>query len=295
MLSVVESWANRFYESANAAWEGLYEGLCNEGEIVSPRGRKVKETLGCNIYISNPNNNLITNTFRGLSPIYMAREYTWYCEGSRDPKDAPNSKFWGSISNESDGLVNSNYGHWLFSKKDGKNPEISVFDATIKLLKEDPDTRHAIIQIPIMPFRGLKDTPCTSHVHFFIRSNKLFANVYMRSCDVCAGFTYDIFQFTMWQLRIAKELGIECGWIRFMAGSLHCYEEDWIENRESDSNVFADSKSVEYDHLNRMSSEFLEDLQKLSLFGKNFDVNQLHSNELKFMFNNRIVWKRENW
>lgn len=290
----VESWANRFYASANEAWEGLYEGLCEEGEIVSPRGKKVKETLGCNIYIENPNNNLVTNTYRGLSPIYMAREFKWYNEGSRDPQVAPNSKFWKSIAN-ADNTINSNYGHWLFAESDNKNLDMSVFDATIRMLQDDPDTRHAIIQIPIMPYRRFKDTPCTSHIHFFVRNNKLFANVYMRSCDVCCGFPYDIFQFTMWQLRIAKELGIECGWIRFMAGSLHCYEEDWIENREDNLNLFQDSKNSEYDGLRRISDDFLEDLDNLNNYRKDFNPDVLHSQELRFMFDNRKIWKRENW
>ena len=77
--------------------------------------------------------------------------------------------------------------------------------------KRDPDSRQAIIQIPIMRARGTKDTPCTSSIQFFIRDNKLFTTVYMRSTDIVLGFPIDIFQFTMWQCEMAKELGIDVG------------------------------------------------------------------------------------
>lgn len=286
-----ESWANWHYPNASAAWDGLYEGLCREGQECSPRGKKIRETLGCNIYIHNVHDNLVLSTYRGLSPIYMAKEYFWYKEGSRDPQNAPRSEFWKSIANEDDGLVNSNYGHWLFEKKDSRYPELSVFDATVKLLKDDPDTRHALIQIPIMPFRARKDTPCTSHIQFFIREDKLFATVYMRSCDVCCGFPYDIFQFTMWQIELAERLGIYCGWLRFTAGSLHVYEEDFIENREWDFTY----TNADLPVCKKSSEVFLQDLEKLRNFNKSTTVDDFVTEEIRYMFKNRKLWKRGEW
>lgn len=309
---MVESWSNRFYSNANDAWEGLYEGLCTEGEIVSPRGKRVKETLGCNIYISDVRDNLVKSPYRGLSPIYMAREYNWYKGGSRDPKDAPNSKFWQSIANKEDGLINSNYGAYVFVNQDYMEiadgrarlqpiPGTSIFDRTVKILQDDPDSRQAIIQIPIMQSRGKKDTPCTSHIQFFIRKDsegepKLFANVYMRSCDICCGFPYDIFQFTMWQLELAHALDINPGWMRFMAGSLHVYEEDWIENRGKffkfkDLQKELNGKPLKLDE-DKMSCIFLSDLDELVRSGSHAD---LVSEELKFMLSNMKIWKRKEW
>ena len=288
---MIESWANWHYPNASAAWDGLYEGLCREGQECKPRGKVIRETLGCNIYIHNVYDNLVLSTYRGLSPIYLAKEYFWYHNGSRDPKDAPRSSFWNSIANEEDGLVNSNYGHWLFKQKDSKYPELSVFDATAKLLKDDPDTRHALIQIPIMPYRAKKDTPCTSHIQFFVRENKLFATVYMRSCDVCCGFPYDIFQFTMWQIEMSKKLGIECGWMRFTAGSLHVYEEDFIENRDFDFTETNNKCEIS----DKTSSEFMSDLKYLAESGKDVDPSRLNTEEIRYMFENRKLWKRSEW
>lgn len=281
-----DGWANRFYFNANSAWENLYAGLCMDGDEVSPRGKKIRETTGCNIYISNPNDNLIYSDYRGLSPVYAAREYMWYKSGSRDPMLAPNSKFWQSIANEEDGLINSNYGAYIFvPESDGK----SVWDKTVDILKNDPDSRQAIIQIPIMPSRGKKDTPCTSSIQFFIRNEKLFATVYMRSCDIVAGFPYDIFQFTMWQIEMASALGIGLGWIRFIAGSLHVYEEDWIQNREPFYTTDITSGWVASD---KSSQEFRDDLARLAEDGKSAQVND---ETLNYMLNHMKIWKRENW
>ena len=194
-VAMREDWAGAWYRNANQAWEGLYVGLNCEGDESSPRGMKIRETLGCSIFIQDPMDNLVYNKFRGLSPIYIAKEYKWYKSGSRSVEDAVKlSKFWGTIANE-DGTVNSNYGAYIFvPEEDGK----SVWQKTVEMLRKDPDSRQAIIQMPIMKSRGSKDTICTSSIQFLIRNGHLFATVYMRSTDVILGFPIDIFQFCMW-------------------------------------------------------------------------------------------------
>lgn len=228
------------FKSANDAFCIMYDDLSHElidHEIVDfyqsqPRGRKCNETIGCSIRILEPQNCLVWNRVRRLSPIYLAKECLWYLSGSRDVKDAP-SKVWVDLANkdgEDKGLVNSNYGHYIFTQKDNKNPELNVFDATVELLKRDPDSRQAIWQIPIMSHRQDDDTPCTSSIHFLLRDNKLHCTVYMRSCDIWFGFANDVSQFIIWQMMLAKELDVELGWYRHIFGSFHVYEENFIKD-----------------------------------------------------------------
>lgn len=286
-----EGWANTFYKNANEAWENLYLGLNEEGDEYSPRGIKVKETLGCNIYIMDTNDNLVFNTFRGLSPIYLAKEYFWYKSGDNSVEKASKlSKFWSTLANE-DGTVNSNYGHYIFvPESDGK----TVWEKTVEILRKDPDSRQAIIQIPIMRARGTKDTPCTSSIQFFIREGKLFATVYMRSTDVVLGFPIDIFQFTMWQNEMAAELGVETGWMRFISGNIHCYEKNWINNVD-DTFRFTrrkiDNENEEKVSI-KSSDKFKTDLTNLNLHGSNLDPDEvLFDPLLALMFKNRKIWK----
>lgn len=285
--------------NACSAWERLYLNLNKYGSIVSPRGLKVKETLFCDVIIENPMDNLVYHPVRGLSPIYIAKEYAWYKSGSRKVEDAVKlSKFWGTIAND-DGTVNSNYGAYIFvPEEDGK----SVWEKTVEILKNDPDSRHGVIQIPIMPARGSKDTPCTSSLQFQIRDNRLYCTVYMRSTDIILGFPIDIFQFTMWQIEMAKELGLDLGFMRFISGNIHCYEKNWIENidcEESDFRTYMNLKIAEnyvtgkeYNE-NKFSDSFLNDLKMLASedLTKEQKRNALNSEILKYMFDNIKIWR----
>ena len=73
-------------------WENLYYCLNTDGDESSPRGMKVRETLGCNIIIVNPKDNLVYSEARKLSPYYLAGEYFWYKSGNNN---------WESIYNHS--------------------------------------------------------------------------------------------------------------------------------------------------------------------------------------------------
>lgn len=284
-------WRTGTYENANDAWENLYYGLNLEGDVYAPRGINVRETLGCDIWIKNPNDNLVYNTFRGLSPIYLSKEYFWYKSGDRSVAEASKlSKFWETIANP-DGTVNSNYGAYIFVKEDdGK----TVWEKTVDILKKDPDSRQAIIQIPIMPARGTKDTPCTSSIQFFVRKDKLFCTVYMRSTDVVLGFPIDIFQFTMWQCEMAADLGIEVGMMRFISGNIHCYEKNWIENVSSDCGFSFTRRIINPNEdkiIDKSSEEFKHDLKILHNYGKDLDTSNLNDPLLKLMFDCRKIWR----
>ena len=225
-----EDWAVGCYVNANEAWENLYYGLNVDGGERAPRGLKVRETLGCNIYIMRPIDNLVYNSFCPASPYYLAQEYEWYHSYNNDVESiAKYAPFWRGIAN-SDGTVNSNYGCYIFKPyEDGT----SEWTRLVDLLKRDPDSRQAILQIPITPFKNTKDLTCTSSLQFFVRNGKVFMITYMRSNDIVKGFRNDIYFFTSLQIDLAKELGLEVGWYRHVVGNLHVYESDFIENRNT--------------------------------------------------------------
>lgn len=264
-------WAEGTYASANEAWENLYYCLNTDGDESSPRGMKVRETLGCNIIIVNPKDNLVYSEARKLSPYYLAGEYFWYKSGNNNWESIYNhSKFWKKIANE-DGTVNSNYGKYVF--KEGQ------WDKIVETLKNDPDSRQAVLQIPIPENFGTKDVPCTSSVQFLVRDGKLFCTTYMRSCDIWLGFPYDVFQFTMWQIELAKELGVELGWYRHVVGSLHVYEKQFSEKLFENGKVL--STRIKEGCYDRTSKEFMNDL--VILDSKCFPQ---HNEVLKFMTRN---------
>lgn len=253
-----DNWATGVYESANEAFENLYIGLNKDGMESSPRGLKIKETLGCNIYILNPMNNLVYNSHRLTSPYYLAQEYYWYLSGDRSIESISKyAGFWNRIANN-DGTINSNYGAYIFKPQiQYLKDDVSQWDHIVKLLKEDPSSRQAFIQIPIAPFRDTKDVCCTSSFQFFIRSGKLMMITHMRSNDIIKGFCNDITFFCSLQIMLAAELGIPCGWYRHVVGSMHVYENDFLEN------IDRQFCSEKFEGIYRISTDPKEELKSL--------------------------------
>lgn len=224
------NWCSRSYINANEAFEGLYYGLNKDGDESSPRGLKIRETLGCDITILNPKDNIVFNSQRLTSPYYLAQEYFWYLSGDHNVDSISKyAGFWKRIADEN-GILNSNYGAYIFDKDYMPINSMSQYDYLIYTLRKDPDSRQAILQIPITQTKGSKDVCCTSSLQFFIRNDRLNMTTYMRSNDIVKGFCNDITFFCTLQMMIAVELGIEVGWYRHCVGSLHVYESDFIEN-----------------------------------------------------------------
>lgn len=279
-----EYWNRGVYNNANDAYNALFAGLFLEGEESAPRGLKIKEVRDVSIKILRPWDNIIYSRNRMLPPRYLAGEYFWYKSGSNKVDDiAKFSKFWLNIQNPN-GTVNSNYGYYAFNKeywkKHQKIYEILTEDSeqegqSVKmrdyscwwdyikaLLKADPDSRQAVIMIPTGYTESTKDTCCTPFVQFFIRNNKLEMHTCMRSNDIVKGFANDVFQFTMWQGRMADELGLEMGPYNHYASSLHLYETDYPDpENEYEFNQYKEYYEIDKNILNSVG--FIEDLQNI--------------------------------
>ena len=302
------------FKTANEAFSVIYDDLAHDldrhditGFYQSqPRGRKCNETIDCSIKILEPQNCLVWSKVRNLSPIYLAKECAWYKGGSRLAEDAP-SKVWYDLANKDGdeiGLVNSNYGHYIFTQRDNKNPDLSVFEATVELLKRDKDSRQAIWQIPIMKHRQDDDTPCTSSLQFLVRDNKLYCTVYMRSCDIWFGFANDVSQFIIWQMMLARELDVELGWYRHVFGSFHVYEENFVKDndkyiKDMDETYIQGKEGIPYpkfyDERNYRDilAEIEKDFEVLTSYKKEEikEKNLLVNEELKYMLNNMVNYK----
>ena len=106
-------------------------------------------------------------------------------------------------------------------------------DRYTKLLKENPNTRQAVIHLKSardVTAKPTKDLPCTISLQFFIRDEKLYMTTYMRSNDIWMGFPYDVFQFTCMQIYLAMRLNVKLGTYTHIAGSLHLYKRNYKED-----------------------------------------------------------------
>lgn len=219
----------------------IYEDLYFKGEIVYPRGLKVREIENYN-YVLPPYCRFQTFAARKLSISYIKKEFLWYLKGEKfDTSIAEHAKMWTSLIN-ADGAINSNYGRYIFT-------EMQQFDNVVNILTKDKDSRKA--SIVILSSEHLKsadlDTPCTYSINFRIRKNKLNMTVRMRSQDAILGMGNDAPAFSfvhemMYQTLKEVYPELEYGEYYHSADSFHIYEKhfDMLEQ------IIQGSSYVEY-------------------------------------------------
>ncbi len=210
----------------------VYEKLIKQtilyGDKVSPRGMLTKELMQETFCVEDPTENLVFIPGRKYSICHAIAESLFIFSDCDSLKVA--GHFNERIKNFSDDgmTLYGDYGR----RVSNYIPEI------IQKLREDPDTRQALLTIHKVcdSVKVTKDQPCTITLQFTIRDNKLNMHVYMRSNDLVWGTPYDVYIFTNMQMVIANTLGIELGKYYHTATSLHIYENYFDEVKKFDGN-----------------------------------------------------------
>jgi thymidylate synthase len=171
-----------------------------------------------------------TAIFGTVNQEWNARELQWYKSQSLSIQDipAPIPSIWRSIAS-TEGNVNSNYGWCIWSKENG-----SQYDYVINTLKKDRYSRQGnmIYTRPSIHTDstrlGMKDMICTYSTQLFIRNDKLYYFVYMRSNDAIFGYKGDkawhdyVHAQALTDLRTTYPT-LELGEMIWNAASLHVY------------------------------------------------------------------------
>jgi thymidylate synthase len=211
------------FENVDDLFRAVLSEVLANGNEVCPRGMKTRELIHASITLADPLQNVVTNRVRKMSHTYSVAEFLWILLGRRD---AASISAWNpNIGRYSDDGVNffGAYGPWF----------VSQLPYVVKTLKEDPDTRQAVMTIWQQSPAKTKDVPCTISFQYLLRRGKLHAQTFMRSNDAWLGLPYDIFTFTRLQAYVANAIGAELGRYTHTAGSLHLYEHDWVRAREA--------------------------------------------------------------
>lgn len=130
---------------------------------------------------------------------------------------------------------------------------IHVIKPLIRLLKDDNDTRKAVLPIFNGDMDGLdtdwydssRRIPCSMYYDFLIRENSKGEKVlhicyHQRSSDFVTHFGNDV--YLAWRLMeyVAKEVGVKPGYLYHTIDSLHTYQKDW-DKLASSLRVFEDT------------------------------------------------------
>lgn len=213
---------------ANILYNLLYNGTITR--TVTVRDQLCTEITPFCFTIRNPKMRLLH--YPGIRNIkkYIFGELLWYMTGRNDVEFIKKyASMWERISD--DGLTNNSaYGQYIFKPQPSLLSSLPVspsqWDWVKKKLKQDPNTREAIIHIKPVQCYDTKDYVCTLTLSFYIRDNKLNMIVNMRSSDVYYGLPYDVFMFTFMQEMMAAELGVGVGTYTHFTNNVHFYEKD---------------------------------------------------------------------
>lgn len=186
--------------------------ILNNGKEVRPRGQLTKEILNAT-FIIDPRKSLYVSPLRNLNFSFVCAENLWYMSG-RNTYHLPTAYNKNYVNFSDEGIMQGAYGPQILEQ----------LRYVVNTLKEDPDSRQAVISLWRPNPSGSKDTPCTLSFHFMIRDDRLNMHVTMRSNDIIWGNNIDIPSFSMIQLIIAGLLKKEPGKLYHTANSLHLYE-----------------------------------------------------------------------
>ena len=181
---------------------------------------------------------------RDANPFFHFIESMWMLAGRNDLKSL--TYYVASMSNFSDDgeTLWGAYGYrWRkYFHKD-------QIDMIVKLLKENPDDRRAVLQMwdPNKDLaRVSKDVPCNTNIYFKIRDNKLNMTVCNRSNDMLWGaYGANVVHMSVLQELVAHRLGVPVGVYRQVSDSFHVYiNEVWDKVKHLSIDVYTPFKNI---------------------------------------------------
>lgn len=203
----------------------------------APRGFASIEHIGVQYSIRDARQRAPMIPARRLSLVFNFAESLWYLSG-RDDLDfiayyAPSMSKYSADGNR---LTGTAYGRAIFGGSSGEDDQ---WGTIVRQLREDPDSKRAVLQIfgaEELRIPANPDVSCTLGLQFLIRDGALHAVGFMRANDCYRGMASDVFSFTFLQEMLATQLGLELGSYVHTVGSLHIYDTD----RDRVSEVLAD-------------------------------------------------------
>ncbi|HOY80529.1 MAG TPA: thymidylate synthase [Rhodoglobus sp.] len=209
--------------NANQTLQILLSRLLTEGKDVPSRVGNTKELTFQSFMVRDPQNRYITAPGRHVSVPAQIAETMWVLAGRNDTE-------WLSAYLPQAPKFADDGEHW----RAGYGPRIRSWNGedqlenVIRLLREDPMTRQAVISIwdPASDLTSeTLDRPCNNWLHFLTRDGVLNLNIAIRSNDVMWGWSgINFFEWSVLLEVVASCTGLKVGNLYFNVSSLHLYE-----------------------------------------------------------------------
>ena len=226
------------YETNQEALSDTLEEIMYHGTDVGPKGLKTKELTEPLVFrIRNIRKRLTASKHLRINPLYPYIEGMWILLGEDSPDRLINySKFPMQFVNSKYNRLDGAYGPRIRAacpverSEFGGDPAIDQLDLIYNRLKEDRNTRRAVITIssPLYDWNSSSlDIPCTQAFQFLIRNGGLDMITTMRSQDIVKGLPNDLAEFQWIQEIVSGWLNVAPGTYTHFVGSAHIYETDF--------------------------------------------------------------------
>lgn len=212
------------FDDIEEGYPQLVRKVIAEGRVVFPRKQKTHELGPVMFCLTDPSKAVLHSDARKLNHAFCAVEFLWVASGQDE--------------SEVIGFYNSRMAAFAdrLPLRVGQGPRffgaygppiVEQLPYVVQNLRDDPDSRQAVVTIwrPSPP--ATKDVPCTVALQFLLRGGRLMLHTMMRSNDLYLGVPYDVPLFCRLQHYVASLLGVEVGRYYHTAGSLHVYERDF--------------------------------------------------------------------
>ncbi len=192
-------------------------------------GHETKAVPGLHFSIDIEKEGFPLLTLRKIPVKMFVAEQIWFIAGTRKPADflREYTKIWDVFTNPAD-VVTVAYGY-RWRKHFGRDQ----LGALVKLLKEDPTSRHGVVVTWDPGQDGLslnnkkKNVPCPYTFTVNIIGGRLHLHNIVRSNDMVLGFPADVAGFALLQLILAQKLGVLPGIYSHSISNAHIYDNQY--------------------------------------------------------------------
>lgn len=250
-------------DGPNDIYRGLLNDLVERGDDHSSRGLGVKKVGPATVIFLDPRERFLTCPGRFIHPYFQVLESIWILGGHGDLEFI--SHYLKNMENYADNReeFHAPYGtrmrYWNDHRDVGDHVWkcVDQFENCYNYLREEPDTRHAVMTFWNPSFDHCyietNDRPCNITFQFLIDNGKLDLYIFNRSNDINWGLmNTNVVQFSVILEVMALLLGIPVGKQIHMITNLHVYDfqgdiTQRVLNRNYFFNIYKHVRPTEFE------------------------------------------------